>query len=121
MYFRTRIKWSTKHDDLMLREVLASEIWSTRAGSLDRGEKWTLIAEKLNNIENPKFRTNSRAVRERFQVLFDKRKAKNREEERASGISPEVTEIDRMLDDLIELFESAAIEQRLQLKIRRTR
>ena len=66
MCFRKRFKWSTKHDNLMLREVLASEIWSTRAGSLERGEKWTLIAEKLNNIENPNFGTNSRAVRELF-------------------------------------------------------
>ena len=116
MYFRKWFTWSTKHDDLMLREVLASEIWSTRAGSLERGEKWKLIAEKLNNVENPKFGTNSRAVRERFQVLFDKRKVKNREEERARGISPEVTEIDKVLDELIEMFESAAIEQKAAAK-----
>ena len=116
MYYRTRFKWSTKHDDLMLREVLASDIWSMRAGSLERGEKWKVIAEKLNSIKNPKFGTNSRAVRERFQVLFDKQKVKNREEERASGISPEVTEIDKMLDELIEMFESAAIEQKAAAK-----
>ena len=77
-----------------------------------------ILAEKLNNIENPTFGTNSRAVRERFQVLFDTRKAKNREKERASGISPEVTEIDKMLDELIELVESAAIEQKAAAKDR---
>ena len=36
--------------------------------------------------------------------MFEKRKVKNREEERASGISPVVTEIDKLLDELIELF-----------------
>eukprot|EP00795_Rhopilema_esculentum_P005671 gene5670-10911_t len=33
------------------------------------------------------------------------------EEERASGISPDITDIDKLLDELIELFETASLEQ----------
>ena len=52
-------------------------------------------------------------MREHFQGLFDRRKAKNREEEQASGITPnEPSEIEVMLDELISLFESAAIDQK---------
>ena len=35
----------------------------------------------------------------------------NREEERASGISPEITEVDILLDELLEVFSSAAFDQ----------
>eukprot|EP00794_Sanderia_malayensis_P013443 gene13443-14826_t len=45
-----------------------------------------------------------------------KRKSKNRQEERASGISPEVTEIDKLLDELIELFDTATQEQKAAQK-----
>eukprot|EP00794_Sanderia_malayensis_P006420 gene6420-7153_t len=57
-----------------------------------------------------------KSVRERFAALLERRKAKNREEERASGICPELTDTDKMLDELIELFESAAQEQSVAAK-----
>eukprot|EP00794_Sanderia_malayensis_P017162 gene17162-18884_t len=66
--------------------------------------------------ENPRFNTNPRSVRERFAALLERRKAKNREEERASGICPELTNTDKLLDELIELFESAAQEQSVAAK-----
>ena len=47
---------------------------------------------------------NHRSTRESFQVLLEKRKTKNREEERASGIAPELTDIDKLLDELIKVF-----------------
>eukprot|EP00795_Rhopilema_esculentum_P005672 gene5672-10912_t len=106
-----RFKWTSAHDELLLREVLNSEIWLTRAGSAERGDKWKKIADTLNLIECPVFGTNQRSTRERFQFLFEKRKSKNREEERASGISPDITDIDKLLDELIELFETANLEQ----------
>ena len=55
-------------------------------------------------------------MRERFQILFDRRRVQNREEERASWISPEITEINKMIDELIELFESAVIEEKAAAK-----
>ena len=60
----------------------------------------------------PSFGINQRSVRDRFQYLYQKRKSKNREEERASGISPEITDIDNLLDEIIEIFESANLEHK---------
>ena len=97
-------KWAQLHDDLLLGEVLNSEVWLTKPGSMERGDKWKAIVDTLNDIECPEFATNQRSARELFHYLFEKRKVKNREEERASGISPVVTEIDKLLDELIELF-----------------
>ena len=82
-----------------------------RAVSAERGDKWKKIADTLNLIECPVFRTDQRSTRERLQYLFEKRKSKNREEERASGISPGITETDKLLDELIELFERDNLEQ----------
>ena len=71
------------------------------------------MSETLNRIDRPKFDLGSRSVREHFQGLYDCRKAKNREEERASGITPdEPNETEVMIDELIGLFESAAIDQK---------
>ena len=83
----------------------------TKAGSSERGEKWKKIAEALNVIEMPKFDVSQRSTREHFQGLFERRKAKNRQEERASGISPDISDIDKLLDDLIERFETANLER----------
>ena len=89
---------------------MSSELWITKAGSPERGEKWKKIADSLNLIESPRFEVNHRSTRDRFQFLFEKRKAKNREEERASGISPDMDDIDKLLDELIELFQTANLE-----------
>ena len=113
IYFRKRFKWSKEHDTVVLREVLASEIWLTKPGSSERGEGWKKLTEMLNGVERPKFEVSPRSVREHFQGVYDRRKAKNREEERASGITPdELSEIEVMIEELIDLFESAAIDHK---------
>eukprot|EP00795_Rhopilema_esculentum_P017010 gene17010-8515_t len=109
--FSKRFKWSKEHDILMLRDVNASEIWMTKPGSMERGDGWKQIADRLNKIESPNFECTARSVRENFQTLIEKRKVVNREEERASGISPEITEVDILLDELLEVFSSAAFDQ----------
>ena len=95
----------------MLREVQASEIWTTRSGSVERRDGWKKITDFLSGIQRPVFEVTARSVRERFGHLFQKRKATNREEEKASGISPEPSEVDLMMDELVELFETAASDQ----------
>eukprot|EP00112_Aurelia_sp_Birch-Aquarium-sp1_P020591 Seg5341.1 transcript_id=Seg5341.1/GoldUCD/mRNA.D3Y31 product="hypothetical protein" protein_id=Seg5341.1/GoldUCD/D3Y31 len=64
-------------------------------------------------MTRPKFEVSPRSVREHFQGLYDRLKAKNREEECASGITPdELSEIEVMIEELIDLFESAAVDQK---------
>ena len=48
-----------------------------------------------------------RAVRDRYALLSRKYKKKMTEEERASGISPEMSEIDKLLEQIIERFEES--------------
>ena len=67
--------------------------------------------ERLNG--NPLFLNrlkNKRAVRERYALLAKKFKQKMAEEEKASGISPEPSEIEKLLEEIVERFEEADCE-----------
>ena len=44
-------------------------------------------------------------------ILMKKYKQKMRDEEKASGISPEPTELDRAVEEIIQLEETAEMEQ----------
>ena len=99
--------WTNQHDTLFLRDVRASDLYETRKGSPERGKLWDQIAARLKSLTDPKFYVNKRSLRDRFNLLMSKFKAKNREEERASGISPEVQEIDTLLEELCEKEEEA--------------
>ena len=100
------MEWTNQHDTLFLREVRASDLYETRKGSPERGKLWDEIAARLNSLSHPKFIVNKRSLRDRLNLLMAKFKAKNREEERASGISPELQEADTLLEELTEKEEA---------------
>ena len=84
------MEWTNQHDTLFLREVRASDLYETRKGSPERGKVWDEISARLNSLSHPKFIVNKRSLWDRLNLHMAKFKAKNREEERASGISPEL-------------------------------
>ena len=88
------MKWSESHDILFATEVLVSSLYETQNGSPERGKVWDEIAENLNKLENPK------CIKDRLTLLIKRYKAKVREEDRASGISPEDDEIDSLLEKI---------------------
>ena len=79
-------------------------------GCRERGQAWDKIAESLNTVQQVKFSLDQRGVRERFAKLEKAYKKRMREEHHASGISPDITELDQGLESIIELTESAQIE-----------
>lgn len=101
------MEWTDQHDTLFLREVLVSDLYQTRKGSPERGKLWDGIAARLNNLSEQKFYVNKRSLRDRLNLLMAKFKAKTRDEERASGISPEVRETDVLLEELCEKEQEA--------------
>ena len=83
-------------------------------GSPERGRIWNLIAESLNQIDKP---TNKRSVRERFNLLAEKYKTKIRNEEKASVISPEITELYMLLEEILALEEEMVTQIHTQDKV----
>ena len=72
--------------------------------------------DTLSLIERPNFDVSVQSVREHFKQFFLKRKSKNREEEGASGISPEPSESVALLDELIAVLDAATIYQQAEAK-----
>ena len=109
LYFAFRaMEWTEDHDVILLREILASDLFSFKKGSVARGERWESIAEKLNQVKTISFHLkDKRAVRDRWVLLQKKYKAKMHQEETASGISvDDMSEIDVLLEELVGKEES---------------
>ena len=96
------MEWSDKHDLVLCREVLAMEPYQHPYRSKERGNVWNQIAINLNGLDHPKFKVNKRSIRDRLTLLITKHKAKIRQEENASGIACEETELDQALEEIID-------------------
>jgi hypothetical protein len=103
--FYRPMKCSDSHDILFAREVLVSSLYETRNGSPERGKVWNEIAENLNKLESPKFHVSKRSLRDRLNLLINRYKAKVREEDLASGISPDDDELSSMLEEICDKEE----------------
>ena len=108
------MRWTKDHDLILLKEILLFELYSQKRGSPERGRVWEQIAESLNGQREDKilFKVSQRSERERFNFLKNNFAKRQREEERASGISPEIPEVDECLEDIIERFKERDENQR---------
>ncbi|XP_029180213.2 uncharacterized protein [Acropora muricata] len=96
------MEWTTTHDMLLCREILVEEFYRFKKGSNERGRIWTQISQNLNSVAAVKFKVNQRAVRERFDLLIGRFRQQSKEEAKASGVSPEQTELDALLEEISE-------------------
>ena len=112
------MEWTDQHGVLMLREMIVSDAFSFKKGSVSRGNAWDSIAEKLNHIDSPRFGIkDKRRVRERWELFPRKFKSKNREEAAASGIAVEdVTERETLIEELIAREETAKPDDNLSVQ-----
>ena len=82
------MEWKPECDLLLLQEIIVSEPYQYKVSTRERGKIWEDITERLNANER-------------------KFKKKMTTEEPASGISPEMSEIDKLLEQIIERFEES--------------
>ena len=101
------MSWTARHDILLCREILVDEPYKFKHGSRERGHCWDTIADHLNQMSKEFFFVDQRSVRDRFTKLEKNHKRKMSEEEKASGISPEFTELDQALEDIIDRAQEA--------------
>ena len=88
-----------------------------------RKRLWETIARDLVKINSPKFKTSLSecSMRERYMRIAQRYKTKMNEEIKASGISPEQSELDVLLEELTEREEMAEEERFQQGKKTRKR
>ena len=104
-YRNSQMKWSPEHDVMLGREIMLFELWKYKAGNRERGQCLDRIAESLNHLEKPSFSVSQKSVRDRLKILERDFKKKERSEKNASGISPEKTELDQLMEDYLEQKE----------------
>lgn len=100
--------WTEEHDIMLCRQMLAvNPFTSTKKGTVQRGAQWNEIVDNLMGIENPKFKVDQRAVKDRYTLLSQKLRRKLREEELASGIDTDMTELEDALEDIIDIEDNS--------------
>ena len=90
----------------MCREVLDIEPYQVKLRSTERGKAWETISSHLNATSHPKFRVTPRSVRDRYN-LTKKFQVRLNREERASGISDDNSELDNLLEEILEKEKAA--------------
>ena len=66
------MQWKPEHDAIFLREVLGSDLYSTRKSSSEREKIWSQLAEKLNEVSSCKFVVAQKSLRDRLKLLMQK-------------------------------------------------
>ena len=100
--------WTEERDVLFCREIVVVEPFKHKEKSRERGQAWQDLADHLN--EFPGFTVSARAVRERFKLLQMNFKKKERQEHAASGISPDISELDILLEEILLRIKECQLE-----------
>ena len=106
------MEWTEQHDNILCQEILVLESFKAKKGSIARGQIWVNIANNLNSLQHPQFRVTKRSVRERYTLLSDKFRAKMRDEEKASGIDTDLSDVEKALEGIVE--KEAVVEETAQ-------
>ena len=99
--------WTSQHDQFLCREILVEEPYRFKAGTREKGHAWDKIATHLNAYQEVRFIVDQRAVRDRYLKIEKNYKRKMLAEESASGISPDVTELDQAIESIVKRSEGA--------------
>ena len=95
-----------EHDNYMCQEILVLEPFKYKKGNIFRGK----VLEKNDLTLSDS--VSKRAVRERYTLLSEKFKAKMKDEERASGIERDLSEVVKALEETSE--KEAAAEDTVE-------
>lgn len=85
--------------------------YSAKKKSVQRSALWQKIADNLNSVQDPHFNVEKRSVRDHIGILVQRYKRQQAQELRESGTTPERTDLDAALEQIIAMEESADCEQ----------
>ena len=106
------MEWTEKHYNILCQEILVLEPFKAKKGSIARSQIWDKIANNLNSLQHPQFRVTRQSVRERYTLLSDKFRTEMRDEEKASGIDTNLSDVEKALQEIVE--KEALVEETAQ-------
>ncbi|XP_028390589.1 histone-lysine N-methyltransferase, H3 lysine-79 specific-like [Dendronephthya gigantea] len=103
------MEWTRKHDIVLFREVLAVNPYQAKKKTVQRGQFWQTVAGNLVQLEDPSFKKtlSKRSVQDRCTLLCEKHKKRIAYEMKATGISPQLTELDSLIEETLEKEEAS--------------
>ena len=106
------MEWTMARDILLCREMLAINPFKAKGKTIQRTKIWETVVQHLEEIEESPFKITVRAVRDRYSLLSKKFRKRMASEQKASGISPEMSELDILLEEVTGV-EDQSEEERL--------
>eukprot|EP00111_Clytia_hemisphaerica_P007815 TCONS_00022703-protein len=92
--------WNDEREVHLLREVLVSQPHQFKEKTRERGEKWQQISNNLNKSDLFQNKLSARSVREKTNGLVSRFRSTQRAELAATGINPEQSETDVLLEEI---------------------
>ena len=86
---------------------MVSKLFPTKRSPTERGKVWETMADKLCAFREPTFRS----VQDHYKEIINRHKRRMNEENAASGINPERTEMNVLLEEIIEREEVVNAQQ----------
>lgn len=100
------MEWSRDKDVMLAKEVLYAEPFQFKERTLQSVQAWQEVVSKLmENYPGEFGRLTSRGAKEHMGLLIRNQKKKDAAELRASGINPVPTELNDLLEEIIEKME----------------
>ena len=93
--------WSKAKDLILLKEIAAEGVMSNKPWSRERGMQWQRVADNITALGQG---VTSQAVRDHYNVMAKKYRARMAQEERSTGEGgAELTEAESLLEELIHI------------------
>ena len=80
---------------MLVREILVIEPDQSTPKSKEQVQAWTEVARNVTKALEVGYAVSQRSARDRFNLLCEMYKAKQRNKLKAPGISPEIAELDK--------------------------
>ena len=102
------MEWTKRHDTMLFREVLVVNTFQAKKKTVQRAMLWQNIATTLKTLGDPPFKQTltKRSVQDRCSLLCEKYRKRMSYEKTATGISPEVTELNILIEETIHKEEA---------------
>ena len=105
------MEWSKAKDVLLAKEVLYLEPFQFKERTAQSVQAWQDLVNNLMKNYPGKFeKLTSGGAKDHIALLIKNHKKKNADELKASGISPEQSELDTILEQIIERMEANVAE-----------
>lgn len=104
------MEWTTEHDMLFCRKVIAFDLYQYKPGSKERRQFLDRIKESLDSTKETCFKVDQKLLRGRIKKVLKTYVEKRNKEMQGAWVEAEHKELDNLLLDMHERKHEAEVE-----------